>query len=67
MGDLAVMDQDGYVQIVGRIKDMIIMDERGDSFMGREIRGISLSAPAISEVQVFGVPDEKMGEKFVHL
>ena len=60
-GDLAVMDQDGYVQIVGRIKDMIIRG--GENIYPREIEEFLYQHPAISEVQVFGVPDEKMGEE----
>jgi len=60
-GDLAVMDQDGYVKIVGRIKDMIIRG--GENIYPREIEEFLYQHPAISEVQVFGVPDEKMGEE----
>ena len=60
-GDLAVMDQDGYVQIVGRIKDMIIRG--GENIYPREIEEFLYQHPAISEAQVFGVPDEKMGEE----
>ena len=60
-GDLAVMDGDGYVQIVGRIKDMIIRG--GKNIYPREIEEFLYQHPAISEVQVFGVPDEKMGEE----
>ena len=60
-GDLAVMDQDGYVQIVGRIKDMIIRG--GENIYPREIEEFLYRHPAISEAQVFGVPDEKMGEE----
>ena len=60
-GDLAVMDSDGYVQIVGRIKDMIIRG--GENIYPREIEEFLYQHPAISEVQVFGVPDEKMGEE----
>ncbi|MEL0162449.1 MAG: AMP-binding protein [Halieaceae bacterium] len=59
-GDLAVMDGDGYVQIVGRIKDMIIRG--GENIYPREIEEFLYQHPAISEVQVFGVPDQKMGE-----
>ncbi len=60
-GDLAVMDGDGYVQIVGRIKDMIIRG--GENIYPREIEEFLYQHPAISEVQVFGVPDQKMGEE----
>ena len=55
------MDQDGYVQIVGRIKDMIIRG--GENIYPREIEEFLYQHPAISEVQVFGIPDEKMGEE----
>ena len=60
-GDLAVMDGDGYVQTVWRIKDMIIRG--GENIYPREIEEFLYQHPAISEVQVFGVPDEKMGEE----
>ena len=59
-GDLAVMDEEGYVQIVGRIKDMIIRG--GENVYPREIEEFLYTHPDIQEVQVFGVPDEKYGE-----
>lgn len=59
-GDLAVMDDEGYVQIVGRIKDMIIRG--GENIYPREIEEFLYSHPAIQEVAVFGVDDEKYGE-----
>ncbi|WP_431041592.1 AMP-binding protein [Streptomyces sp. P1-3] len=60
-GDLAVMDQDGYVQIVGRIKDMIIRG--GENVYPREIEEFLYTHPKIADVQVVGVPDEKYGEE----
>lgn len=59
-GDLAVMDEEGYVQIVGRIKDMIIRG--GENVYPREIEEFLYTHPDIQEVQVFGIPDEKYGE-----
>jgi fatty-acyl-CoA synthase len=59
-GDLATMDDDGYVNIVGRIKDMIIRG--GENIYPREIEEFLYSHPAIADVQVIGVPDERYGE-----
>jgi fatty-acyl-CoA synthase len=59
-GDLAVMDDDGYVNIVGRIKDMIIRG--GENIYPREIEEFLYTHPAIADVQVIGVPDERYGE-----
>jgi fatty-acyl-CoA synthase len=60
-GDLAVMDDDGYVKIVGRIKDMIIRG--GENVYPREIEEYLHTHPSIAEVQVVGVPDAKYGEE----
>ncbi|MBB3232214.1 AMP-binding protein [Halomonas stenophila] len=60
-GDLATMDEEGYVAIVGRIKDMIIRG--GENVYPREIEDFLYTHPAISDVQVIGVPDEKYGEE----
>ena len=60
-GDLAVMDEDGFVSITGRIKDMIIRG--GENIYPREIEEFLLTNPAISDAQVFGVSDEKYGEQ----
>jgi fatty-acyl-CoA synthase len=60
-GDLATMDDDGYVNIVGRIKDMIIRG--GENIYPREIEEFLYSHPAVADVQVIGVPDEKYGEE----
>lgn len=60
-GDLAVMDEDGYANIVGRIKDMLIRG--GENIYPREIEEFLYSHPKISDVQVIGVPDKKYGEE----
>lgn len=60
-GDLATMDADGYVKIVGRIKDMIIRG--GENVYPREIEEFLHSHPGVSEAQVIGVPSEKYGEE----
>jgi fatty-acyl-CoA synthase len=60
-GDIATMDAFGYVRIVGRIKDMIIRG--GENVYPREVEEYLYQHPAISEVQVFGIPDKKMGEE----
>jgi fatty-acyl-CoA synthase len=62
-GDLAVMDDEGYVNIVGRIKDMIIRG--GENIYPREIEEFLYTHPDISEVQVIGIPDEKFGEELM--
>ncbi|MEV3872505.1 AMP-binding protein [Streptomyces sp. NPDC049906] len=60
-GDLAVMRPDGYVQIVGRIKDMIIRG--GENVYPREIEEFLHGHPKIADVQVVGIPDERYGEE----
>jgi fatty-acyl-CoA synthase len=60
-GDLAVMHDDGYVNITGRIKDMIIRG--GENVYPREIEEFLYTHPKISEAQVIGVPDPKYGEE----
>ena len=60
-GDLGTMNEDGYVRITGRIKDMIIRG--GENIYPREIEEFLFTHPNISEAQVFGVPDPKMGEE----
>src|SRR5918999_2573308 len=59
--DLATMDEDGYVKITGRTKDMIIRG--GENIYPREIEEFLYGHPEISDVQVYGVPDEKYGEQ----
>jgi fatty-acyl-CoA synthase len=60
-GDLATMDEDGYVNIVGRSKDMIIRG--GENIYPREIEEFLYGHPAIADVQIIGVPDAKYGEE----
>ena len=62
-GDLATMDDDGYVNIVGRIKDMIIRG--GENVYPREIEEFLYGHPDIVDVQVIGVPDERYGEELM--
>ncbi|GAA3724480.1 AMP-binding protein [Streptomyces tremellae] len=59
-GDLAVIRDDGYVEIVGRIKDMIIRG--GENIYPREIEEFLHTHPKVADVQVVGVPDERYGE-----
>ncbi len=59
-GDLATMDEEGYFNIVGRIKDLIIRG--GENVYPREVEEFLYTHPKISDVQVIGVPDEKYGE-----
>ncbi len=60
-GDLATMDEDGYCNIVGRIKDMVIRG--GENVYPREIEEFLYRHPKIQDVQVFGIPDERYGEE----
>jgi fatty-acyl-CoA synthase len=60
-GDLGVMDEDGYTQVTGRIKDMIIRG--GENIYSREVEEFLYTHPDIQEVQVFGIPDERYGEQ----
>ena len=60
-GDIAVMDEAGYVQITGRIKDMVIRG--GENIYPREIEEFLYTHPDILDAQVIGVPDEKYGEE----
>lgn len=60
-GDLAVIDEEGYGNITGRVKDMVIRG--GENVYPREIEEYLFRHPAIQEVQVFGVPDPRMGEE----
>ena len=62
-GDLATMDDEGYLNIVGRIKDMIIRG--GENVYPREVEEFLYSHPAVQDVQVIGVPDEKYGEEIM--
>ncbi|MFD0683551.1 AMP-binding protein [Actinomadura fibrosa] len=62
-GDLAVMDGEGYVNITGRIKDMVIRG--GENVYPREIEEFLYTHPDIVDAQVIGVPDEKYGEELM--
>ncbi|GGR41776.1 fatty-acyl-CoA synthase [Nocardioides luteus] len=60
-GDLAVMREDGYCVVVGRIKDMVIRG--GENIYPREIEEFLFTHPDIAEAQIVGVPDERYGEE----
>jgi len=60
-GDLATMDADGYVNIVGRLKDMVIRG--GENVYPREIEEFLYRHPKVQDVQVIGVPDDRYGEE----
>jgi len=60
-GDLGVLDDDGYLRITGRLKDMIIRG--GENIYPAEIEAFYFRHPQIAEIAVFGVPDSKMGEE----
>jgi fatty-acyl-CoA synthase len=62
-GDLATMDDDGYLSIVGRIKDMVIRG--GENVYPREIEEFLYTHPDIADVQVIGVPDARYGEELM--
>ena len=60
-GDLAVFDDEGFCSIVGRVKDMIARG--GENIYPREIEEYLIRHPKVSDVQIFGIPDEKYGEE----
>ena len=62
-GDIGIMDEDGYVEVTGRIKDMVIRG--GENVYPREIEEFFHRHPAIRDIQVVGVPDEKYGEELM--
>ncbi|WP_068252647.1 AMP-binding protein [Janibacter corallicola] len=62
-GDLATMDDDGYISIVGRIKDVVIRG--GENVYPREVEEFLYTHPAIADVQVIGVPDDHYGEEIM--
>jgi fatty-acyl-CoA synthase len=62
-GDIAVMDDDGYVNITGRIKDMVIRG--GENIYPREIEEFLYGHPDILDAQVIGVPDQRFGEELM--
>ena len=62
-GDLAVLDDDGYVRITGRIKDMVIRG--GENIYPREVEEFLYTHPDVLDAQVIGVPDERYGEELM--
>ncbi len=60
-GDLATLDAEGYCRIVGRIKDMLIRG--GENIYPAEVEEFLLGHPDIAQAQVFGIPDERLGEE----
>ena len=62
-GDLAIMDENGYCKITGRIKQMIIRG--GENIYPREIEDFLYTHPKISDIQIYGVPDRKYGEQIM--
>ncbi len=62
-GDLATMDEDGYINIVGRIKDLIIRG--GENVYPREVEEFLYTHPKIRDIQVIGIPDAKYGEEIM--
>jgi fatty-acyl-CoA synthase len=62
-GDLGVMDDEGYLNIVGRSKDMVIRG--GENLYPREIEELLFGHPAVASAQVIGVPDVRMGEELM--
>ena len=62
-GDLATMDEDGYLNIVGRSKEMVIRG--GENIYPREVEEFLMGHPDVEDVAVFGVPDERFGEELV--
>lgn len=62
-GDIAVMDEDGYIDITGRIKDMVIRG--GENIYPKEIEEFLYQHPGVQDVQVIGVPDPKYGEELM--
>jgi fatty-acyl-CoA synthase len=60
-GDLATVDADGYANVVGRIKDMVIRG--GENIYPREVEEFLYQHPAVADVQVIGVPDARYGEE----
>lgn len=62
-GDVAIMDEEGYIDITGRIRDMVIRG--GENIYPREVEEFLYTLPGIADVQIVGVPDEKYGEELV--
>ena len=64
-GDLATMNERGYLNIVGRVKDMVIRG--GENIFPAEIEAFLMRHPKVADVQIVGVPDALMGEELVAL
>ena len=62
-GDLATMDAEGYVNIVGRLKEMVIRG--GENIFPREIEEFLIRHPKVADVQIMGVPDKFFGEELL--
>lgn len=62
-GDIGIMDEDGYFQVTGRMKDMVIRG--GENIYPREIEEFIITHPDVLDVQVVGVPDPKYGEELM--
>jgi fatty-acyl-CoA synthase len=63
MADLATIDEQGYVQIVGRLKDMVIRG--GENVFPREVEEFLIRHPQVADVQIVGVPDPFFGEEML--
>ena len=62
-GDQGILDEDGYLKVVGRTSDMI--NRGGEAICPREIEKMILKHPNVKDVQVIGVRDEEMGEEIM--
>ena len=62
-GDLGVIDAEGFVTITGRLKDIIIRN--GENISAKEVEDLLFTSPEVTDVAVFGVPDERTGERVV--
>ena len=60
-GDLGVMSSDGYINIVGRLKDMVVRG--GENIYPREVEEVLFAHPAVAAAEVIGVPDARLGEE----
>ena len=60
-GDLGIVDEDGYVTITGRLKDVII--RHGENISAKEVEDLLYAHPAVADVAVIGLPDPKTGER----
>jgi fatty-acyl-CoA synthase len=60
-GDQGILDEDGFLEIVGRVSDMVVRG--GENIYPKELEDFYRDHPAIADIQVVGVPDERMGEE----